>query len=95
MSQCVTPNQGSSIVISSPADLGLPAFSNSFVQRNGSRLVLDGNTFTATGPNIYWLGLDENVQPSPSYPSRTRVNEILATAAGMGASQLQPAPAAP
>lgn len=87
MTSCVNPNADSDWVISSPADLNLAPFSDSFVSRNGSQLVLDGKPFTAIGPNIYWLGLDENVQPSPSYPSRMRVNEVLATAAGMGSSR--------
>ena len=33
-------------------------------------------------------GLDENVVPSPSYPSKSRVLEIVAVAKVMGASKL-------
>lgn len=57
------------------------------VQRNGSLLLLNNLPFRAVGPNIYWLGLDENVVPNPSYPSRARVTEIMAVARAMGASE--------
>lgn len=32
-------------------------------------------------------GLDENVQPNPSWPSRGRVLEVMAIASAMGASE--------
>ncbi|OAV92253.1 hypothetical protein PTTG_01371 [Puccinia triticina 1-1 BBBD Race 1] len=59
-----------------------------FIRKKGHQLVDgDGHTpFKIVGPNIYWLGLDENVSPSPSYPSQTRVLEALATAAIMGST---------
>ncbi|KAL8276477.1 hypothetical protein RQP46_011127 [Phenoliferia psychrophenolica] len=76
-------------MISSPANLFLSPPSGEFVQRFGPRLVLDGNDFKAVGPNIYWLGLDENVVPNPSWPSRNRVLEVMATAAVMGATTVR------
>ncbi|KAG8734814.1 hypothetical protein FRC10_011398 [Ceratobasidium sp. 414] len=56
---------------------------NSFVTRKGSSLYLLGKEFRMVGPNIYWLGLDENVVPNPSYPSRTRVLEVMADVSAM------------
>ncbi|KAH8118194.1 glycoside hydrolase [Phellopilus nigrolimitatus] len=51
---------------------------NAFVTREGTKLQLLGEDFRIVGSNIYWLGLDENVIPDPSYPSRTRVLEAFA-----------------
>src|SRR5260370_41990465 len=43
-----------------------------FVQRDGTRLTLSGETFRYSGPNIEWLGI-ENYGPSenmgPRYPT--------------------------
>jgi hypothetical protein len=36
----------------------------SFVSRNGTRLLLEGKTYRPFGSNIYWAGLDENVNPN-------------------------------
>lgn len=33
---------------------------------------------------MYWLGLDENVVPNPSYPSKQRIREAMAIAVAMG-----------
>lgn len=55
----------------------------SFVQRDGSRLTLDGQTFRASGTNIYWLGLDENVG-GVDYPTFFRIKDALDTASRMG-----------
>lgn len=57
-----------------------------FIRKRRNRLIdTDGHSpFKIVGPNIYWLGLDENVSPSPSYPSQARVLEVMATAAMMG-----------
>jgi hypothetical protein len=55
-----------------------------FVKRIGSQLVLNGQPFRFSGPNIYWLGLAE--VPSLSYPSQFQVDDALATAALMGAT---------
>ncbi|KPV77313.1 glycoside hydrolase family 5 protein [Rhodotorula graminis WP1] len=65
------------------------AASTSFVRRNGSQLALDGAEFNVVGPNVYWLGLDENVDPSPSYPSKGRVLEAMAVASAMGATTIR------
>lgn len=56
-----------------------------FVQRDGSRLVLDGETFRFSGPNIYWLGLDENVG-GVDYPTAFRIADTLDSAARMGST---------
>lgn len=55
----------------------------SFVERDGSRLTLDGETFRASGTNIYWLGLDENVG-GVDYPTYFRIKDALDTAHRMG-----------
>lgn len=39
--------------------------------------------------DIYWLGLDENVIPNPSYPDRGRVREAFAIAVAMGANTVR------
>ena len=38
---------------------------------------------------VYWLGLDENINATISYPTQGRVLEIMATAATMGASVIR------
>ncbi|MCL6456742.1 MAG: cellulase family glycosylhydrolase [Gorillibacterium sp.] len=60
----------------------------SFVTRSGSKLMLDGESFRFAGPNIYWLGLDENVD-GVDWPSEFRVKNILDTAAEMGATAVR------
>ncbi|GAA5950817.1 hypothetical protein JCM21900_002027 [Sporobolomyces salmonicolor] len=89
-SSCLpTPTVSSSrYVLSAASQLAVPA-PTSFVQRNGTRLELDGKEFRVTGPNVYWLGLDENVDPSPSYPSKSRVLEAMAIASAMGATTIR------
>ncbi|KZT56049.1 glycoside hydrolase family 5 protein [Calocera cornea HHB12733] len=62
---------------------------DAFVQRSGTGLTLLGEEFRIVGPNIYWLGLDENVNPSPSYPSKTRVAEIMGVVSAMGATVIR------
>jgi mannan endo-1,4-beta-mannosidase len=65
------------------------------VTRNGSQLLLNGNPFrfsggswtindliSQLGANIYWLGLDENVN-GIHYPSHFRILDALETAQGM------------
>ena len=47
-----------------------------FVQRDGSALTLDGERFRASGTNIYWLGLDENVG-GIDYPTYFRIKDAL------------------
>ncbi|MBE7680109.1 cellulase family glycosylhydrolase [Paenibacillus sp. P13VS] len=56
-----------------------------FVTRVGSRLMLSGQPFRFAGPNIYWLGLDENVN-GIDWPSPFRVTNALDTAIEMGAT---------
>jgi hypothetical protein len=60
----------------------------SFVQRSGTHLVLDGTTFRYSGPNIEWLGL-EGYGPhdpfGPRYPTHFEIDDAFATAAEMGA----------
>jgi mannan endo-1,4-beta-mannosidase len=59
-----------------------------FVQRDGTRLTLGGETFRYSGPNVEWLGL-EGYGPldpmGPRYPSRFEVDDALDTAKMMGA----------
>lgn len=58
---------------------------DNFVKRVGSQLLLKGQPFRFSGTNIYWLGLDENVN-GVDYPTHFRVDDALATAQMMGAS---------
>lgn len=68
---------------------------NSYVYRQGAELWLDGQPWTASGANVYWLGLDENVRPPPgapfcaplnaSYPTFERITEVMNTLQTMGA----------
>ncbi len=59
-----------------------------FVQRDGTRLTLGGETFRYSGPNIEWLGL-EAYGPldsmGPRYPSHLEVDDAMDTARAMGA----------
>jgi mannan endo-1,4-beta-mannosidase len=52
------------------------------IVRQGSALLLDGKPWKAVGPNVYWLGLDEN--PTVAYPTKGRVSEIMATVKALG-----------
>jgi mannan endo-1,4-beta-mannosidase len=64
------------------------------VRRWGTSLYLNGTPWKAVGPNIYWLGLDENVTPpagepfyaplKASYPTKGRVVEAIDTVVAMG-----------
>jgi mannan endo-1,4-beta-mannosidase len=64
------------------------AHNDEFVQRDGTRLTLGGETFRYSGPNIEWLGI-EAYGPAdpmgPRYPSRLEVDDALDTAKDMGA----------
>ncbi|KAG9239475.1 glycoside hydrolase [Amylocarpus encephaloides] len=72
---------------------------NSYVYREGTTLKLQGQPWTASGANVYWLGLDENVVPpagSPyyaplqaSYPTHGRITEAMATLVTMGARTIR------
>lgn len=61
------------------------AVPDKFVVRSGSQLLLQGKPFRFSGANIYWLGLDENVD-GINYPTDFRVDDALATAREMGAT---------
>ncbi|GAA5988757.1 hypothetical protein JCM11641_006529 [Rhodosporidiobolus odoratus] len=65
------------------------AHRHSFVQRDVTNLQLDGQDFKVVGPNVYWLGLDENVDPNPSYPAKGRILEVMAIASAMGATTIR------
>ena len=59
-----------------------------FVQRDGTRLTLGGETFRYSGPNIEWLGVEAYgpVDPmGPRYPSHFEVDDAMDTAKAMGA----------
>ena len=72
---------------------------NSYVVRDGTSLKLNGAQWTASGANVYWLGLDENVHPPPgqpfyakfnaSYPTQGRITEVMNTLATMGARTIR------
>lgn len=59
-----------------------------FVVRQGCQLLLNGEPFRFAGPNIYWLGLDENVD-GVNWPTPFRVTNALDTAQAMGASVIR------
>lgn len=59
-----------------------------FVKRNGSRFELDGENYRFSGANIYWLGLDENVN-GVDYPTSFRIENALDTAMEMGANVIR------
>jgi mannan endo-1,4-beta-mannosidase len=60
----------------------------SFVQRSGTHLTLDGAPFRFGGSNIEWLGL-EGYGPhdpfGPRYPSHVEIDDAMDTATEMGA----------
>jgi mannan endo-1,4-beta-mannosidase len=72
---------------------------NSYVYRDHTRLKLNGQIWTASGANVYWLGLDENVIPpagapfyapfNASYPTKGRITEIMNTLVTMGARTIR------
>lgn len=69
------------------------------VTRNGTTLLVDGKAWKAVGPNVYWLGLDENVTPpagepfyaptKASYPTKERTTEVMATAQALGGTMIR------
>ncbi|KAI1356948.1 glycoside hydrolase superfamily [Xylaria sp. FL0043] len=69
------------------------------VIRNGSTLLVDGKQWKAVGPNVYWLGLDENVVPPAgepydpathaSYPIKERITEVMAVVNALGGTMIR------
>ncbi|KAI0505245.1 glycoside hydrolase superfamily [Xylaria bambusicola] len=69
------------------------------VVREGSQLLVDGKQWKAIGPNVYWLGLDENVVPPAgepydasthsSYPTKERVTEVMAVVNALGGTMIR------
>jgi hypothetical protein len=63
------------------------AHNDEFVQRDGTRLTLGGETFRYSGPNIEWLGV-EGYGPldpmGPRYPSKFEVDDAMDTVKAMG-----------
>ncbi|KAI0017246.1 glycoside hydrolase superfamily [Xylariomycetidae sp. FL0641] len=77
----------------------LPRAGLSPVTREGSSLMVNGKRWRAVGPNIYWLGLDENVIPpagepfyaptNSSYPTKERITEMMATVKALGGTMIR------
>uniref|UniRef100_A0A7S1S4H0 mannan endo-1,4-beta-mannosidase n=1 Tax=Alexandrium catenella TaxID=2925 RepID=A0A7S1S4H0_ALECA len=70
---------------------------DAFVTRNGWQLELGGQAFRFAGMNVFWLGLEADHQPGTPdcgwpgapcyyYPSTFRIQDVLATAAALGAN---------
>ncbi|KAH8193695.1 hypothetical protein TruAng_012138 [Truncatella angustata] len=76
-----------------------PALPLSPVTRKGTTLLVHGQPWKAIGPNIYWLGLDENVIPpagepydaatKSSYPTKGRITDALATVQALGGTMIR------
>lgn len=76
------------LAVSSLALLVTPAFPQSFIQRNGTHLTLDGMPFRYSGPNVEWLGLEgygPHDPAGPRYASHFEIDDVFDTAAEMGA----------
>jgi hypothetical protein len=81
------------------APLAVEVARNSYVMRDGTALKLNSVHWTASGANVYWLGLDENVIPptgqpfyaklNASYPTHGRITEVMNTLATMGARTIR------
>jgi len=79
-------NVGNMLLLVLAGTIGMQA--QTFVQREGTHLRLDGKAFRYSGPNIEWLGL-EGYGPhdpvGPRYPSHFEIDDAFETAAEMGA----------
>ena len=66
-----------------------------FVTRRGAQLLDGGRPFRFAGPNVPWLGLDENLMVNGThvekinYPTHFRVDDAFETAVGMGATVIR------
>ena len=60
-----------------------------FVYRDWQQLKVSGSNqvYRPVGPNIYWLGLDENV--GIAYPSKQRIREAMAMTVAMGGNTIR------
>ncbi|GAA5969798.1 hypothetical protein JCM11641_008044 [Rhodosporidiobolus odoratus] len=79
---------GPQMASGAPAKAFMPKPST-FVTRKKNKLYLDGSEFRITGPNIYWLGLDENVNSQVSYPGKPRIREAMAMTVAMGGNTIR------
>lgn len=68
---------------------GLLPTPRAFIRKDGNVLKASSSVYRPVGPNIYWLGLDENEGRRIAYPSRSRVREAFAAAAAMGANTVR------
>ncbi|GAA5852505.1 hypothetical protein JCM8547_002522 [Rhodosporidiobolus lusitaniae] len=62
---------------------------STFIVRSKNKLYLDGEEFRIAGPNIYWLGLDENVNWQITYPGKNRIREAMAMTVAMGGNTIR------
>ncbi|KAI0486556.1 glycoside hydrolase superfamily [Xylaria cf. heliscus] len=91
------------LLLTATGTFSLPSSSKphrlSSVTREGSKLLVDGKQWKAVGPNVYWLGLDENVTPpagepydpvtKASYPTKERITEVMAVVNALGGTMIR------
>ena len=80
------------LLVVSSVSVSFPSTADILVTRDVSSLYLGSSPWTASGANVYWLGLDENIRPSSlnspptiSYPTKARITEIFDTMVAIGA----------
>ncbi len=58
-----------------------------FVTHSGAKLLLNGSQWRFSGVDMYWLGLDDNLQDAagPTYPTHGRIDNGMGAAAALGA----------
>ena len=64
------------------------SYNDEFVKRDGTRLIMGGENYRYSGPNIEWLGIEAygpDDSMGPRYPSHLEVDDVLDTAKMMGA----------